>query len=83
MDEVRASRRSPKTLGLKVQLVRGDTPVEKGPGEGLVVAQKMIADSRLVAVIGPATSGARRLGEQGVVRGRASRTSRRRRRGRR
>ena len=48
----------PKTLGLKVQLVRGDTPVEKGPGEGLVVAQKMIADSRLVAAIGPATSGA-------------------------
>lgn len=45
-------------LGLKVQLVLGDTPVEKGPGEGLVVAQKMIADSRLVAVIGPATSGA-------------------------
>ena len=44
-------------LGLKVQLVRGDTQVEKGPGEGLVVAQKMIADSRLVAVIGPATSG--------------------------
>ena len=36
----------------------GDTPVEKGPGEGLVVAQKMIADTRLVAVIGPATSGA-------------------------
>jgi branched-chain amino acid transport system substrate-binding protein len=48
----------PRTLGLKVQLVLGDTPVEKGPGEGLVVAQKMIADSRLVAVIGPATSGA-------------------------
>jgi branched-chain amino acid transport system substrate-binding protein len=48
----------PKTLGLKVQLVLGDTPVEKGPGEGLVVAQKMIADSRLVAAIGPATSGA-------------------------
>ena len=47
-----------RPLGLKVQLVRGDTPVEKGPGEGLVVAQKMIADSRLVAVIGPATSGA-------------------------
>jgi branched-chain amino acid transport system substrate-binding protein len=47
-----------KPLGLKVQLVRGDTPVEKGPGEGLVVAQKMIADPQLVAVIGPATSGA-------------------------
>ena len=41
-----------------MQLVRGDTPVEKGPGEGLVVAQKMIADPQLVAVIGPATSGA-------------------------
>ncbi len=53
-----ALARLAKPLGLKVQLVRGDTPVEKGPGEGLVVAQKMIADSRLVAVIGPATSGA-------------------------
>ena len=53
-----AIARLAKSLGLKVQLVRGDTPVEKGPGEGLVVAQKMIADSRLVAVIGPATSGA-------------------------
>jgi branched-chain amino acid transport system substrate-binding protein len=53
-----ALSRLAKPLGLKVQLVRGDTPVEKGPGEGLVVAQKMIADSRLVAVIGPATSGA-------------------------
>jgi branched-chain amino acid transport system substrate-binding protein len=47
-----------RPLGLRVQLVLGDTPVEKGPGEGLVVAQKMIADPRLVAVIGPATSGA-------------------------
>ena len=53
-----AIARLAKGLGLKVQLVRGDTPVEKGPGEGLVVAQKMIADSRVVAVIGPATSGA-------------------------
>lgn len=46
-----------RPLGLRVQLVLGDTPVEKGPGEGLVVAQRMISDSRLVAVIGPATSG--------------------------
>ena len=53
-----AVSRLARGLGLQVQLVRGDTPVEKGPGEGLVVAQKMIADSRLVAVIGPATSGA-------------------------
>src|SRR5262245_53586927 len=44
-----------RQLGLRVQLVLGDTPVEKGPGEGLIVAQKMISDSRLVAVIGPAT----------------------------
>jgi branched-chain amino acid transport system substrate-binding protein len=52
-----AVSRLARGLGLRVQVVRGDTPVEKGPGEGLVVAQKMIADSRLVAVIGPATSG--------------------------
>ena len=53
-----AVARLAKGLGLKVQIVIGDTPVEKGAGEGLVVAQKMISDSRLVAVIGPATSGA-------------------------
>jgi len=46
-----------KKYGLKVQLLQGDTPVEKGPGEGLVVAQKFIADARVLAVIGPATSG--------------------------
>ena len=46
-----------KKYGLKVQLLQGDTPVEKGPGEGLVVAQKFIADPRVLAVIGPATSG--------------------------
>ena len=48
VDAVRASKTLAKKLGLKVQLVLGDTPVEKGPGEGLVVAQKLIADSRLV-----------------------------------
>ena len=47
-----------KQYGLNVRLVTGDTPVEKGPGEGLTVAQKFIADSSVVAVIGPATSGA-------------------------
>ncbi len=47
----------PKQYGLKVQLLIGDTPVEKGNSEGLVVAQKFIADPRVVAVIGPATSG--------------------------
>ena len=47
----------PKKYGLKVQLVAGDTPVEKGPGEALVVAQKFISDPKVLAVIGPATSG--------------------------
>jgi branched-chain amino acid transport system substrate-binding protein len=46
-----------KKYGLKVQLVSGDTPVEKGSGEALVVAQKFIADPSVLAVIGPATSG--------------------------
>ncbi len=46
-----------KKYGLKVKLLLGDTPVEKGPGEALVVAQKFIADPTLLAVIGPATSG--------------------------
>lgn len=43
---------------LNVRLVSGDTPVEKGPGEGLIVAQKFIADPTVVVVNGPATSGA-------------------------
>jgi branched-chain amino acid transport system substrate-binding protein len=50
-----------KTLGprykLNVQIVGGDTPVEKGPGEAQKVAQKFIADSQVAAVLGPATSG--------------------------
>ncbi len=46
-----------KKYGLKVQLLQVDTPVEKGPGEALVVSQKLISDPKVVAVIGPATSG--------------------------
>jgi branched-chain amino acid transport system substrate-binding protein len=42
---------------LKVQLLTGDTPVEKGPGESVKVSQKFIADPNVVAVLGPATSG--------------------------
>jgi branched-chain amino acid transport system substrate-binding protein len=61
-----AVQRLARGLGLRVTVVRGDTPVEKGPGEGLVVAQKMIADSRLVAVIGPATSGAAAAASQAL-----------------
>ncbi|MSO95629.1 MAG: hypothetical protein EXQ81_07530 [Thermoleophilia bacterium] len=44
--------------GLKIKVVRVDTPVEKGASEGLIAAQKLIADPTVVAVIGPATSGA-------------------------
>jgi ABC-type branched-subunit amino acid transport system substrate-binding protein len=46
-----------KKYGLKVQLLQGDTPVEKGPGEALVVAQKFISDPKVLVAIGPATSG--------------------------
>src|SRR6476646_10766093 len=45
-----------KKYGLKVQLLQGDTPVEKG-GEAVVVAQKFISDPRVLVAIGPATSG--------------------------
>jgi branched-chain amino acid transport system substrate-binding protein len=46
-----------KKYGLKVQLVQGDTPIEKGNGEALVVAQKFISDPKVLVSIGPATSG--------------------------
>jgi branched-chain amino acid transport system substrate-binding protein len=44
--------------GLKVSIVNGDTPVEQGPAIAQTVAQKMIANASVVAVIGPSTSGA-------------------------
>jgi branched-chain amino acid transport system substrate-binding protein len=46
-----------KKYGLKVQLLQGDTPVEKGNGEVLTVAQKFISDPNVLVAIGPATSG--------------------------
>ena len=48
----------PQTLGLRVKLVTGDTPVEQGPAPAQALAQKYVADKSVVAVIGPATSGA-------------------------
>lgn len=42
---------------LNIQIVGGDTPVEKGPGEAIKVSQKFIADQQVAAVLGPATSG--------------------------
>ncbi len=48
----------PQTLGLKIRLITGDTPVEQGPAPAQALAQKYVADKTVVAVIGPATSGA-------------------------
>ena len=53
-----AVKRLAPGLGLKVQLLTGDTPVEQGPAPAQALAQKYVADQRVVAVIGPATSGA-------------------------
>ena len=47
-----------KNYGLKVRLITGDTPVEQGPAPAQALAQKYVADRSVVAVIGPATSGA-------------------------
>ena len=44
--------------GLKIQLLRGDTPVEQGPAIAQTLAQKFVSDPKVVAVIGPSTSGA-------------------------
>ncbi len=43
---------------LKVRLITGDTPVEQGPAPAQALAQKYVADKTVMAVIGPATSGA-------------------------
>jgi branched-chain amino acid transport system substrate-binding protein len=55
------ARYAAKTLGprykLNIQIVGGDTPVEKGSGEALKVSQKFIADAQVGAILGPATSG--------------------------
>jgi branched-chain amino acid transport system substrate-binding protein len=48
----------PKTLGLKIQLVSGDTPVEQGPAPAQSLAQKFVADKSVIAILGPSTSGA-------------------------
>ena len=53
-----AVKRLAPGLGLKVRLVTGDTPVEQGPAPAQALAQKYVADQSVVAVIGPATSGA-------------------------
>jgi branched-chain amino acid transport system substrate-binding protein len=45
-------------MGLKVQLLQGDTPVEQGPAPAQTLAQKYVADPAVVGIVGPSTSGA-------------------------
>ena len=45
-------------LGLKVKFVLGDTPVEQGPAPAQALAQKYVAASSVLVVLGPSTSGA-------------------------
>jgi branched-chain amino acid transport system substrate-binding protein len=53
-----AMKTLPKTFGLNVSLVVGDTPVEQGPAPAQSLAQKYIGDKSVVAILGPSTSGA-------------------------
>ena len=53
-----AVKRLAPGLGLKIQLVIGDTPVEQGAAIAQTLAQKYVADSKVVGIIGPSTSGA-------------------------
>ena len=77
------SRRSPGRSGSRSSSCSATRRSRRGRGEGLVVAQKMIADSRLVAVIGPATSARRGVEPRTRSSPPGSRTSRPRRRARR
>jgi branched-chain amino acid transport system substrate-binding protein len=45
-------------MGLKIKLLQGDTPVEQGATPATTLAQKYVADSKVVAILGPSTSGA-------------------------
>ena len=53
-----AVKRLAPGLGLKVQLVTGDSPVEQGAAIAQTLAQKFVADAKVVGMIGPSTSGA-------------------------
>src|SRR5262245_12072006 len=53
-----AVKRLAPGLGLKIKLVTGDTPVEAGAAPATALAQKYVADPKVVALLGPSTSGA-------------------------
>lgn len=44
-------------MGLKASIVVGDVPVEAGPAPAQAAAQKFIGDQKVIAVLGPSTSG--------------------------
>ena len=46
-----------RQLGLKITLLLGDTPVDRGQAAAQALARKYAADSRVVGIIGPATFG--------------------------
>jgi branched-chain amino acid transport system substrate-binding protein len=59
-------------MGLKIQLLQGDTPVEQGPAPAQTLAQKYVADPSVVGIVGPSTSGAaaassKTYGQAGIV----------------
>jgi branched-chain amino acid transport system substrate-binding protein len=45
-------------MGLKIQLLQGDTPVEQGATPAQTLAQKYVSNPKVVGIIGPSTSGA-------------------------
>jgi branched-chain amino acid transport system substrate-binding protein len=53
-----AVKRLAPGLGLKIQLVAGDAPAEQGASIAQTLAQRYVADSQVVAILGPSTSGA-------------------------
>jgi branched-chain amino acid transport system substrate-binding protein len=53
-----AVKRLAASFGFKITLLTGDTPVEQGPAPAQALAQKYVADPRVVGIIGPSTSGA-------------------------
>jgi branched-chain amino acid transport system substrate-binding protein len=48
----------PKKYNLKIQLIAGDVPVEAGPAVAQSLAQKYVADPKVIEILGPSTSGA-------------------------
>ena len=57
MGQVAVKQLAPQ-MGLKIQLVQGDTPRRAGRAPAQTLAQKYVADPNVVGIIGPSTSGA-------------------------